>query len=81
VLNVLHSLVDKSNINRQLEVYNSSGNPDEVPGTLPVPLITYTPQQCCGSGSSSQRYGSGFIYQQAKKNKKNLGSYCFVISF
>jgi translation initiation factor 3 subunit L len=31
VLNVLHSLVDKSNINRQLEVYNSSGNPDEVP--------------------------------------------------
>jgi translation initiation factor 3 subunit L len=31
VLNVLHSLVDKSNINRQLEVYNSNGNPDEVP--------------------------------------------------
>jgi hypothetical protein len=45
VLNVLHSLVDKSNINRQLEVYNSSGNPDE------VTLITCTPQQCCGSGS------------------------------
>jgi len=32
VLNVLHSLVDKSNINRQLEVYNNSGNPDEVAG-------------------------------------------------
>lgn len=32
VLNVLHSLVDKSNINRQLEVYNNSGNPDQVAG-------------------------------------------------
>lgn len=30
VLNVLHSLVDKSNINKQLEVYNSGGNPDQV---------------------------------------------------
>jgi len=32
VLNVLHSLVDKSNINKQLEVYNSQGNPDQVAG-------------------------------------------------
>ena len=32
VLNVLHSLVDKSNINKQLEVYNSQGNPDAVAG-------------------------------------------------
>ncbi|XP_014663117.1 PREDICTED: eukaryotic translation initiation factor 3 subunit L-like [Priapulus caudatus] len=30
VLNVLHSLVDKSNINRQLEVYTSGGDPDSV---------------------------------------------------
>jgi len=30
VLNVLHSMVDKSNINRQLEVYSSGGNPDTV---------------------------------------------------
>lgn len=32
VLNVLHSLVDKSNINKQLEVYNNQGNPDTVAG-------------------------------------------------
>merc|ERR1712013_712612 len=32
VLNVLHSLVDKSNINKQLEVYNSQGNTDAVAG-------------------------------------------------
>jgi len=32
VLNVLHSLVDKSNINKQLEVYNQGGNPDSVAG-------------------------------------------------
>lgn len=32
VLNVLHSLVDKSNINRQLEVYTSGGDPDSVAG-------------------------------------------------
>merc|ERR1711964_537886 len=32
VLNVLHSLVDKSNINKQLEVYNNQGNPDSVAG-------------------------------------------------
>jgi translation initiation factor 3 subunit L len=32
VLNVLHSLVDRSNINKQLEVYNSQGNPDYVTG-------------------------------------------------
>jgi len=32
VLNVLHSLVDKSNINKQLEVYTSGGNPDLVAG-------------------------------------------------
>merc|ERR1712241_1059898 len=32
VLNVLHSLVDKSNINKQLEVYNCQGNPDAVAG-------------------------------------------------
>merc|ERR1719384_1785630 len=32
VLNVLHSLVDKSNINKQLEVYNCQGNPDTVAG-------------------------------------------------
>jgi len=30
VLNVLHSMVDKSNINKQLEVYSSGGNPDSV---------------------------------------------------
>ncbi|XP_064619382.1 eukaryotic translation initiation factor 3 subunit L-like [Lineus longissimus] len=30
VLNVLHSLVDKSNINRQLEIYTSGGDPDSV---------------------------------------------------
>jgi len=32
VLNVLHSLVDKSNINRQLEVFSSGGNADSVAG-------------------------------------------------
>jgi translation initiation factor 3 subunit L len=32
VLNVLHSLVDKSNINRQLEVYTSGNDPDAVAG-------------------------------------------------
>uniref|UniRef100_A0A8D1NNL7 Eukaryotic translation initiation factor 3 subunit L n=1 Tax=Sus scrofa TaxID=9823 RepID=A0A8D1NNL7_PIG len=32
VLNVLHSLVDKSNINRQLEVYTSGGDPESVAG-------------------------------------------------
>ena len=32
VLNVLHSLVDKSNINKQLEVYNNQGNQDQVAG-------------------------------------------------
>lgn len=32
VLNVLHSLVDKSNINRQLEVFSSGGDPDSVAG-------------------------------------------------
>jgi hypothetical protein len=42
-----------------------------------------------GSGSISQRYGSGSrsgsgsgsFYHQAKKSKKNLDSYCFVTSF
>ena len=34
VLNVLHSLVDKSNINKQLEVYNNQVNPDQVAGDL-----------------------------------------------
>jgi len=32
VLNVLHSLVEKSNINKQLEVYTSGGDPDSVAG-------------------------------------------------
>lgn len=32
VLNVLHSLVQKSNINEQLEVYSNGGNPDDVAG-------------------------------------------------
>uniref|UniRef100_UPI00358F99DF eukaryotic translation initiation factor 3 subunit L n=1 Tax=Myxine glutinosa TaxID=7769 RepID=UPI00358F99DF len=32
VLNVLHSLVEKSNINRQLEVYTSGGDTEEVAG-------------------------------------------------
>lgn len=32
VLNVLHSLVDKSNIKQQLDVYASSGDPDPVAG-------------------------------------------------
>lgn len=32
VLNVLHSLVQKSNINQQLEVFSRGGNPDEVAG-------------------------------------------------
>lgn len=32
VLNVLHSLVDKSNIKRQLEIYASGGDPDSVAG-------------------------------------------------
>ncbi|XP_052759791.1 eukaryotic translation initiation factor 3 subunit L-like [Mya arenaria] len=32
VLNVLHSLVEKSSINRQLEVYASGGDPDSVAG-------------------------------------------------
>ena len=30
LLNVLHALVDKSNINKQLEVYNNQGTPDQV---------------------------------------------------
>ncbi|CAH1793502.1 unnamed protein product [Owenia fusiformis] len=32
VLNVLHSLVDKSSINKQLEIYTSGGDPDSVAG-------------------------------------------------
>lgn len=32
VLNVLHALIDKSNIKRQLEVYASGGDPDSVAG-------------------------------------------------
>lgn len=32
VLNVLHSLVEKSSINQQLEVYTSGGDPDSVAG-------------------------------------------------
>ncbi|CAD0200705.1 unnamed protein product [Chrysodeixis includens] len=32
ILNVLHSLVDKSNIKRQLEVYAAGGDPDSVAG-------------------------------------------------
>ena len=32
MLNVLHSLVDKSNINKQLKVYNNQGNQDQVAG-------------------------------------------------
>ena len=32
VLNVLHSMVDKSNINKQLDVYTQGGNPDTVAG-------------------------------------------------
>jgi len=32
VLNVLHSLVEKSNINKQLEVYMSGGDPESVAG-------------------------------------------------
>lgn len=32
VLNVLHSMLDKSNINRQLKVYVEGGNPDQVAG-------------------------------------------------
>ncbi|OPL32860.1 eukaryotic l translation initiation factor 3 subunit, partial [Mytilus galloprovincialis] len=32
VLNVLHSLVEKSSINRQLEVYTSGGDPESVAG-------------------------------------------------
>jgi translation initiation factor 3 subunit L len=39
VLNVLHSMVDKSNINKQLEVYTAGGNPDTVAGEFGrVPL-------------------------------------------
>jgi len=39
VLNVLHSTVDKSNINKQLEVYSAGGNPDTVAGEFGrVPL-------------------------------------------
>jgi hypothetical protein len=34
VLNVLHSLVDKSTINRQLEVYTSGGDPDKCSGRI-----------------------------------------------
>lgn len=34
VLNVLHSLVDKSNIKQQLEVYASGGDPDSVAGVF-----------------------------------------------
>ena len=32
MLNALHSQVDKSNINKQFDVYNSQGNPDDVAG-------------------------------------------------
>ena len=39
VLNVLHSLVDKSNINKQFEVYNSQGNPDAVAGDFGRPSL------------------------------------------
>jgi hypothetical protein len=33
-----------------------------------------------GSGSTSQRYGSGSLCHQAKIVRKNLDSYCFVTS-
>jgi hypothetical protein len=34
-----------------------------------------------GSGSTSQRYGSGSTNHPAKIVRKNLDSYCFVTSF
>jgi hypothetical protein len=34
-----------------------------------------------GSGSTSQRYGSGSFHQHAKNSKKNLDSYYFVTLF
>ncbi|EDO38083.1 predicted protein [Nematostella vectensis] len=36
VLNVLYSLVEKSRINYQLEMYNTNGNPDEVSGEFGI---------------------------------------------
>eukprot|EP00038_Savillea_parva_P006310 m.162909 g.162909 ORF g.162909 m.162909 type:complete len:517 (+) comp12244_c0_seq1:184-1734(+) len=36
VLNVLHSLIDKSNINQQLEAFKKGQNPDEVAGEFGV---------------------------------------------
>ena len=33
VLNVLHSLIDKSNINEQLEAFKNGDNPNDVAGT------------------------------------------------
>jgi hypothetical protein len=48
-----------------------------VPDPNPDPHVFGPP----GSQFISQRSGSGSFYQQAKKVKKNLDSYCFVTSF
>ena len=65
VLNVLHSLVDKSNINKQLEVYNNQGNQDQVAGDFGrhslykmlgyfslVGLLSYTPSWATSTSPS-----------------------------
>jgi hypothetical protein len=38
-------------------------------------------KQCCGSGSSSQRYGSGSFYHQAKIVRKTLIPPVFLFDF
>jgi hypothetical protein len=47
-------------------------------GSVPDPNLDPDPH---GSGSISQRFGSGSFYKASKNSKNNLDSYCFVTSF
>ncbi len=58
---------------------SSVADPNPDPPDPPNPHVLAPP----GSGSISQRYGSGSgsFYYQAKVIRKNLDSYCFLTSF
>jgi hypothetical protein len=60
-------------------LWSSVADPD--PNPDPSDPYVFEPPRS-GSGSISQRYGSGSGYRSpSKKSKKNLDSYCLVTSF
>uniref|UniRef100_A0A2K5DJA1 Eukaryotic translation initiation factor 3 subunit L n=1 Tax=Aotus nancymaae TaxID=37293 RepID=A0A2K5DJA1_AOTNA len=69
VLNVLHSLVDKSNINRQLEVYTSGGDPESVAGEYG----RQTPSTRC-LVISDDYYQAIKVLENIELNKKSMYS-------